>query len=282
MLLLGMKALTQECVSPWKIYWTYVASRASQFGVPHGSCEELTFARLVCLTRTNNSAGLSALRKAWETLTVRQRKAMVECFMADGITSQAIVFIFLPLFLTDAIALQDRRLAKVVGTCGSNPAVTVSDCDQPDLGSCGNACCSLKVTVQSPIAEAVVKLNESFASGGADGQYTASLLAEGVTGFANLTGAGVPGMPVVYVGQVIHTTTGGKYHFNDSVNFNLVPSVDGNSTVITAFSTSLVGGAYGDAGQNYKNLKMAMDYAFPDGATIEPGNFPKSCAATLI
>lgn len=189
--------------------------------------------------------------------------------------------------ISDGAELQGRRLADaedVVGTCGFGGGVP--DCDHPDKGSCGNACCSLTVTVPGSPDEVVATLNSSFADGGADGNFTPSMTAEGVAGFANLSA--IPALQKlypnhIYIGQIIHMTNG-KYHFSDTLNFNLVSSTDGSSTVITAFSLSLVAGAYGDAGQNYKNLKMAMDHAFPTlpSSALAPGNFPKSCPAAAL
>merc|ERR1711916_341669 len=107
---------------------------------------------------------------------------------------------------------------------------------------------------------------------------------EKVSGFANITDitAGLPDSAPsvfrkgkVFIGQVIHTTNG-THHFDDVVNFNLAEASDA-ATTITVFSNSLIGGAYGDAGQNYKNIKMAMDKAFGDKAKITPGNFEGSC-----
>lgn len=177
---------------------------------------------------------------------------------------------------SEDLEVKARRLkrADVVGTCGFSGNVT--DCDHPDLGSCGNACCSLTVMVNGTVDDAVKTLNASFAKGGADGNFTPSFLAEGVTGFANLSGIAPSEMYPngIFIGQVEHATNG-MYKFTDVLDFNLVGTGNGQAK-ITAFSLSLVGGAYGDAGQNYKNLKMAIDHAFPS-ATIEPGNFPKSC-----
>ena len=176
-------------------------------------------------------------------------------------------------FLTDEVALRDRRLEKVKGIC--NGFDDLPDCQNGDAGSCGNACCSLKVTVAGPPQKAMVILNRSFANGGADGHFRRAFYAIGVNGFSCFS-------PTICIGQVIHSVSyPGNQWFEDSVNFKLVPGEDGtDSTIITAFSMSLINGFYVDVGQNYKNLKMAMDHAFlPNGAIIEPGTFPTSCPA---
>jgi len=187
-----------------------------------------------------------------------------------------------------AEVVERRRLDdldEVLGTCGLNDTSDVPDCQNGDAGSCGNACCSLTVTVSMSAHDAVVALNSSLDNGGPDGQFTKKPMAGGVDiGFANLTGllppavAAVVGSDQVYIGQVDHMTTGGAYHFNDTLNFNIV-DVDGGAS-INAFSTSLIGGAYGDAGQNYKNLKMALS-VFSDGV-IAPGKFESSCPASSL
>merc|ERR1712127_680540 len=159
-----------------------------------------------------------------------------------------------------------RRLAGsaesdlIDGTCGLDSTSNVSDCQNGDHGSCGNACCSLTVTLTVSATEAYNVLSSSFDTGGPDGQFTKNPMAEGGFGFANLTG--LPpvssgfGSGDAFIGQLNHMTTGGKYHFNDTVNFNIVDS-EGGATM-NAFSTSLIGGAYGDAGQSYKNIIMAL------------------------
>merc|ERR1711937_566643 len=107
------------------------------------------------------------------------------------------------------------------------------------------------------------------------------MTAEGTLGFGNLTGIAPASFSSgsVFIGQVNHMTNG-TYHFNDTVNFNLVEGKTSDETMITAFSISLIGGAYGDAGQNYKNIKMAMDAAFPNAkVNISEGNIEGSCPA---
>lgn len=184
-----------------------------------------------------------------------------------------------------AEVVERRRLddsADVLGTCGLSGASEVPQCQNVDLGSCGNACCSLTVTLKMSAQETVAMLNSSLDNGGPDGQFTKKPMAEGGVGFADLTG-GPPaeaapfgfGSGPIYIGQVQHMTTGGAYHFNDTLNFNIVED-ENNDAVINAFSTSLIGGAYSDAGQNYKNLQMALS-VFVEDVTIAAGKFETSC-----
>jgi hypothetical protein len=173
-------------------------------------------------------------------------------------------------------AVSTRRLSSAVeGTCGLGNS-TVEDCQNVDFGSCGNACCSLKITVPQSVEKTVSLLNASFDNGGADGQYTKAMTYEGTLGFADLTGLAPASFGTIFIGQVNHMTSG-PLHFIDTVNFNLVEGSTSNETTITAFSLSLMGGSYGDAGQGYKNIKMAMDNAFGGAAKIAPGNFAQSC-----
>lgn len=183
--------------------------------------------------------------------------------------------------------LGHRRLDAVEGTCGLDPDViypanvTIPDCKNWDTGSCGNACCSLTVTVSMSPSDAVSALNNSLDDGGLDGQFTKQDLAEKTVGFADITG-GPPaaaaafgfGSGPVYIGQVHHATSG-PAHYVDVLNFNIVEGANGSST-IQAFSTSLAGAALGDVGQNYKNLMMALS-VFNGSSTIAPGNFEMSC-----
>mmetsp|Transcript_7201 Transcript_7201/g.9744 ORF Transcript_7201/g.9744 Transcript_7201/m.9744 type:complete len:196 (+) Transcript_7201:99-686(+) len=122
-------------------------------------------------------------------------------------------------------------------------------CGRLDQGSCGNACCKLEWTFHLP-AETVMKhLNQSIQEGGPDGSYKASAMYEGGTGFADLTPFGAPAS---FIGQVVRTTRIKK--FNDTLNFALYKTSD-ETTKVTAFSISQIGGALGDDGQNYSNLE---------------------------
>ncbi|GMI11031.1 hypothetical protein TrRE_jg11861 [Triparma retinervis] len=122
-------------------------------------------------------------------------------------------------------------------------------CDVPDSGSCGNACCKLSVAVPLPTEAVMSAINATLASGGPDGLYEAQMTAEGTLGFADLRPFGAP---ADFIGQAFHATANGLYV--DTVNFNLSPTEDGGGTVVRAFSTSQVGGAFGDDGQNYYNI----------------------------
>eukprot|EP00933_Yihiella_yeosuensis_P007497 TRINITY_DN112573_c0_g1_i1.p1 TRINITY_DN112573_c0_g1~~TRINITY_DN112573_c0_g1_i1.p1 ORF type:complete len:189 (-),score=35.35 TRINITY_DN112573_c0_g1_i1:89-655(-) len=142
--------------------------------------------------------------------------------------------------------------ARVEGTCGQGSPSKVSDCQNNDCGSCGNACCRLSFTVEESTEEAVKLLNESMAKGGPDGYYSRQKTAEGPIGFGDLRPYK---KPIDFIGQVHHLTDG-PGNYTDLITFTIAKS--GQGSLIEAFSLSLIAGAYCDAGQNYKNIVMAM------------------------
>ena len=141
-------------------------------------------------------------------------------------------------------------------------------CDVPDYGSCGNACCKLSLTVPLPTSDVMAAINSTLSSGGPDGLYEPQMTAEGTLGFGDLTPFGVG---VDYIGQAYHTTANGMY--TDTVNFNLAPTADGMGTVVKAFSTSQIGGAYGDDGQNYYNIVSLLTEVDFGGDKADEGDF---------
>jgi len=173
--------------------------------------------------------------------------------------------------------------ASNVGSCGGANPSKVADCQNADMGSCGNACCKLLFTVAEDPLSAMQKLNASFANGGADGLYTLQMTAEGTLGFGDLRALKIPSGEQ-FIGQVHHKTSGPK-HYVDVIDFNIRAAqckegvvCNGEGSVIKAFSLSLIGGALGDNGQNYKNIVNAMknvEWKF------DQGNADTSCAAAL-
>lgn len=125
------------------------------------------------------------------------------------------------------------------------------NCDHVDYGTCGNACCNLTFTTQAnlPTDAAAKLLLETLSKGGPDGRYKLSMTAEGSLGFADFTGYD---LPINYLGQAIHHTK--VHHYNDTINIAIAPNADNSSSIVTAFSISQIAGAYGDAGQSFKNL----------------------------
>jgi len=169
-------------------------------------------------------------------------------------------------------------LAPAVGAayCGSCGQGCAEGCSNVDFGSCGNACCKLDLWAPVSTDALMAKINATLTAGGPDGNFSASALDEGVSGIVDLRFAQ---KGIDYIGQFVHTTVAG---YRDSVSLTLAPNADG-STTARLFSYSLVGGAYGDSGQGYLNLKMLVDalhlddYALThaDASCPEPASSPE-------
>lgn len=102
-LLLGIQSLKMlETADPRVIYWSYIASRANMMDLPYGRPEELVFARLLCMTRTQDKESITIVQDAWRRLTDTERAQIVECFLASGLDSQCFLFTFLPLYFENA------------------------------------------------------------------------------------------------------------------------------------------------------------------------------------
>ena len=147
----------------------------------------------------------------------------------------------------------DDAAAGAAHVCGQG----CDGCENVDWGSCGNACCKLTATVDfAPpftIASIMDTLNTSLTAGGIDGNFAAQPLAEGVSGFADLRPFN---KSVAFIGQFHHMTSGPK-HYTDTIDITIAPRSE-SSVTVKLFSLSLIGGAFGDAGQNYKNLLMVL------------------------
>ena len=140
----------------------------------------------------------------------------------------------------------------VVAFCLVGSVLNVTGCDppycgRPDYGTCVVACCKLSWNVTGlSSTEMGDKLTAMLKSGGPDGQYEL---------WASQSNQGIFGTVV----QGIHYTT--TAHYNDTVNFGVVDVTD-NSCAVYAFSHSqdfIVNNfAYGDHGQNYKNLESII------------------------
>merc|ERR1712224_737123 len=131
------------------------------------------------------------------------------------------------------------------------------DCDHPDLGSCGNACCLLEIDYQRTCEDVQTAIAKHLESGGPDGRWQHSWTSDGTISWSVLD---PPYKGWSAIGQYKHLTA--KYQFVDTINFNL----KGNATSCTlrAFSISGIAGALGDGGQNFKNLASAMRSFGPD------------------
>eukprot|EP00614_Pseudopedinella_elastica_P012990 CAMPEP_0172610650 /NCGR_PEP_ID=MMETSP1068-20121228/30430_1 /TAXON_ID=35684 /ORGANISM="Pseudopedinella elastica, Strain CCMP716" /LENGTH=175 /DNA_ID=CAMNT_0013414415 /DNA_START=25 /DNA_END=552 /DNA_ORIENTATION=+ len=161
----------------------------------------------------------------------------------------------------------------LVATARSCPDESL--CGNPDCGTCGNACCKLEIVVAESTRETMDLLNTSIHQGGPDGAYTPQATYEGTSGFADLRPYN---KTVDFIGQATHMTPAPSY-FNDSVSFTIAPLPDGGC-VLTAFSISLIAGAYCDSGQNFYNIMALVNFigwsAPPKAAQVgrfcPPGN----------
>ena len=141
-----------------------------------------------------------------------------------------------------AVALASSALSEV-GACDP------PDCDRPDMGTCVNACCKLRFDFDSISAKPLVSLiADTIAKGGPDGRYY-SVENNTVQPWSSDTD---------FVVQAIHETT--KRQFNDTMH--LAVQQKGEGSVLFAFSHSQdfikANFAFGDHGQNYKNLALLV------------------------
>ena len=148
-----------------------------------------------------------------------------------------------------SLSLLAATVTDTTTTCGKSPS-KVPDCQNNDMGACGNACCLTNCSVGPQDPEDVYEALKGFLQdGGIDGSYK------------YITGPGPGGqnpgddlrpynLTQKFIFQGTHTTTGG---YVDTINLQVYTSPDGNSGV-RAFSISQIHGALGDGGQTYKNL----------------------------
>eukprot|EP00731_Ephydatia_muelleri_P031524 Em0023g31a len=120
------------------------------------------------------------------------------------------------------------------------------DCDHPDCGSCGNACCALEFLFPLGPDTAFKTLVTDLQNGGADSLYT--YVGSSDLRPYNLTSG------AMYMIQAIHTTLVMRY--NDTLDFVVVSTSSSPPlfSVVRIFSVSQIQGALCDAGQNYKNI----------------------------
>lgn len=136
----------------------------------------------------------------------------------------------------------------------SSGACDFAECKNVDYGSCGNACCKLNVYIKGVrTVDVMDALNSTVVAGGPDNLYIPQPTA-GAFVFSDLRPYNIS---VDFLGQTWHTTVNGLY--NDTVNLQLSPTDEGESTNVVAFSISQIGGAYGDDGQNYYNIFQLFD-----------------------
>ncbi|CAE6961543.1 KCNH5 [Symbiodinium natans] len=101
--LLGLTALQHILdKDPKMVYWSYVQQRCQLLGLQAQQPEDLALGRLACLCRVQGEGDYCHILRAWHQLSSAERWMLTKHFVANGITTNAIVFEFLPLCLEHA------------------------------------------------------------------------------------------------------------------------------------------------------------------------------------
>ena len=132
------------------------------------------------------------------------------------------------------------------------------DCERTDHGTCVNACCKLHWTVSQAPKTAVELIAAALAKGGPDGRFI-TVEGNAVQPYSSATS---------WVVQGVHTTP--KRTYNDTLHLAAYTDTETGVTTVATFSHSqdFIKGnfAYGDYGQNYKNIVVLMESVF--GAAV--------------
>ena len=157
---------------------------------------------------------------------------------------------------------------KPTSTCGADSSKVV-DCDHPDHGSCGNACCVLESAGIDDAEAAYNEVKAYLIAGGDDGSYSYSTGAD-AAGHNPSDDLRPYNISWSYVFQGTHKTAGG---YVDTLNFNIEPVSERYvGHVLRLFSVSDIHGALGDGGQNYKTLVYLLaGLGRPSTSTIVHG-----------
>jgi len=170
-------------------------------------------------------------------------------------------FLFLALLLSVlsvAVATTDGS------TCGPDPSKAPVDCDRPDFGSCGNACCVVDCIVKPhtyDVSKSYATIADFLTSGGADGSFAYSSGPDSA-GHDPSPDLRPYNISAKYIFQGTHKTIGGYVDTLDFAVYADGPSTRNEGTAtsrVRAFSVSDVHGALGDGGQNYKTLAYLFD-----------------------
>jgi len=103
-----------EC-PPAAIYWGYLDERARKLNLNFSSAEDLVLVRLSCLARVQDEKDYLQLRTSWDALKARERTALIDHFLADGIQEQAFMLEFLPNCVANAKANHTVGFAGLLG-----------------------------------------------------------------------------------------------------------------------------------------------------------------------
>lgn len=176
-------------------------------------------------------------------------------------------------------SLQSERGAPP-GTCGMQPT-SDPDCARPDFGSCGNACCGVRIAFSAPSLQVAQALSRELYMHGSDAGFTP---AKTWGPWFSLDAGGCRDMrsasetPDQFLCQASHQTSG-PFHFVDTVNIKVGPTTSKGLTVVHFFSISNVAGALGDAGQNYKNIMLLARALEPQGIAASAKEAYIGCVA---
>lgn len=178
---------------------------------------------------------------------------------------------------TSAAAVEASGSA--AGTCGLKPT-SDPDCSRKDLGSCGNACCAMRITFATDADMVGQKITAELAKGGPDSGYEPATT---WGDFFQLNKGGCRDLRQAtettdqFLCQAIHKTVG-AYHFKDTVNVKVGATKSGR-TPVDFFSISNIAGALGDAGQNAKNILMLLNALRDAGLEHEVPQVTHGCGA---
>ena len=89
---------------PAPLYWTYIHHRGLELSKRAEQPADLALLRLACNCRAQTADDVALLQDAWDHLTAQEQAELTKHFLADGITTRAIVCEFLPLCLERARA----------------------------------------------------------------------------------------------------------------------------------------------------------------------------------
>lgn len=96
----------------------------------------------------------------------------------------------------------------------------------------------------------VAAILKTGSNGGPDGLYAFATTNDGDFGISDYRKYNIS---ISYMGQIYHQTRANRYR--DTIDFVVQPAKNGG-TRVEAFSISEIGGAWCDAGQNYKNVYL--------------------------
>ena len=181
-----------------------------------------------------------------------------------------------------AAAAAAAAAAEHNSTCGLADPSPVPDCENADLGSCGNACCTVNVTGISGFHNTTELYNHLVGylkAGGEDASfsYVTGPDSHGNNPSDDLTPYGIAWD---YILQGTHTTYPGGYV--DTIDIAIFSEASaavkqqarGKSDKATsefslrAFNIAGIHGALGDHGQSYKSLAYMTKGAFGDDVKI--------------